>query len=86
MFVKAVSGSRILLTILKNFGHTVSYPVTEELETAAAHTSLSNSNLLPAGIKTDKNPQRLVRACFDNYDLKFKSNATPGKDTVHDTV
>ena len=71
LYVRSLSGSKQLLRVLNNFGHTVSYSVLEEIETAAAYTAISKSSIIPPSIKTDKNSLRITRACFDNYDLKF---------------
>lgn len=85
-FIKSTSESCKLITVLNKFGHIASYPVLEELETAAAYTSLKKSSIIPAGIVCNKYYTRLTRVAIDNYDLKFERKVRPGKNTVHDTV
>lgn len=80
--VKSMTNSRKLLTMLNNYGSTVSYNIAEELETEMTTIACENENILPSSITA--NNTLCTNVAFDNYD-RFVDTIN-GKDTLHDTV
>ncbi|KAL4702142.1 hypothetical protein ACJJTC_019418 [Scirpophaga incertulas] len=82
MALKSLTSSRKIIDIIHRYGHCISYPGVEELETEATYTSVEKSSVCPETIK--KSPDLCTGLAFDNFD-RFVETKT-GKDTLHDTV
>ncbi|CAH2103948.1 unnamed protein product [Euphydryas editha] len=82
MALKSLTSSRKIIDIIHRYGHCISYPGVEELETEATYTSIEKSSVCPETIK--KSPDLCTGVAFDNFD-RFVETKT-GKDTLHDTV
>lgn len=80
--LKSVTSSRKVIDIIHRYGHCISYPGIEELETEATYASIKKSSLCPETI--DKNPNLCTGVAYDNFDRFVETGS--GKDTLHDTV
>lgn len=80
--IKSITGSRKVINILNRMGFSISYTLTEELETELAFGS-SQGHILPYGL-VPNNPSLRTHIAFDNFDKYVET--TSGKDTLHDTV
>ena len=72
MTVKSLTGNAEMVTLLKRFGHGLSYSQIEELETAIAEqqiTNLHNGVLL----LTVCSPSVSAVFCWDNNDLQMET-------------
>lgn len=83
LVTKSITGCRKMLDVLNRLGHSISYTVTEELETELAYGCSMEKNVLPYGLVAGS-PNHRTHLAFDNYD-KFVETSS-GKDTLHDTV
>lgn len=83
LVTKSITGSRKMLNILNRMGHSISYTVTEEIETELAYGCSSEKRILPHGLQP-RSPHLHTHLAFDNFD-KFVETSS-GKDTLHDTV
>lgn len=82
MSLKSLTSSRKIIDIVHRYGHCISYPAVEELETEATYTSIQASSICPETIV--KSPHLFTGVAFDNFDKFVETNN--GKDTLHDTV
>ncbi|CAH2098161.1 unnamed protein product [Euphydryas editha] len=82
MTLKSLTSSRKIIDIVHRYGHCISYPGIEELETEATYTSIKKSTLCPETIK--KTPNLCTGVAYDNFDRFVETGS--GKDTLHDTV
>lgn len=82
MTLKSLTSSRKIIDIIHRYGHCISYPGIEELETEATYASIKKSSLCPETI--DKNPNLCTGVAYDNFDRFVETGS--GKDTLHDTV
>ena len=82
MCLKSLISSRKIIDIIHRYGHCISYPGIEELETGATYTSIQKSSLCPEIIK--KSPNLSTGVAYDNFDRFVETKS--GKDTLHDTV
>lgn len=82
MALKSLTSSRKIVDIIHRYGHCISYPGVEELETEATFSSIQKSSLCPEAIK--KIPNLCTGVAFDNFDRFVETKS--GKDTLHDTV
>lgn len=80
--MKSLTSSRKVVTILNKFGHSISYHVAEELETAMTYTAHKANEIIPSGIVAVNG--RSTHLAFDNYDRYV--DTFNGKNTLHDTV
>ncbi|XP_044730781.1 uncharacterized protein C2orf42 [Chrysoperla carnea] len=82
MSLKSLTSSRKIIDVIHRYGHCISYPAVEELETEATYTSIQQSSICPEAIV--KSPHLCTGVAFDNFDRFVETNS--GKDTLHDTV
>lgn len=82
MSLKILTSSRKIIDVIHRYGHCISYPAVEELETEATYTSIQQSSICPEAII--KSPHLCTGVAFDNFDRFVETNS--GKDTLHDTV
>ncbi|CAH0721911.1 unnamed protein product, partial [Brenthis ino] len=82
MTLKSLTSSRKIIDIVHRYGHCISYPGIEELETEATYTSIQKSTLCPETIKKTHN--LCTGVAYDNFDRFVETGS--GKDTLHDTV
>lgn len=82
MALKSLTSSRNIIDIIHRYGHCISYPGVEELETEATYYAMQKSTLCPEAIKL--NPNLCTGVAFDNFDRFVETKS--GKDTLHDTV
>ncbi|GFW57469.1 hypothetical protein TNCV_543791 [Trichonephila clavipes] len=82
MSLKSVTSSLKIIDIIHRYGHCISYPGVEELETEVTYTSVQNSSICPETIV--KYPLLCTGVTFDNFDRFVETKS--GKDTLHDTV
>ncbi|GFS69366.1 hypothetical protein TNCV_4011741 [Trichonephila clavipes] len=64
--LKSLTSSRKIIDIIHRYGHCISYPVVEELEKEATHTSVQNTSICPETIV--KSPLLCTGVAFDNFD------------------
>lgn len=82
MALKSLTSSRKIIDIIHRYGHCISYPGVEELETEATRFTIQKSTVCSESIK--KNSNLCTGVAFDNYDMFVETKT--GKDTLHDTV
>lgn len=82
MTLKSLTSSRKIIDIIHRYGHCISYPEIEELETEATYTSIKKSSLYPETIKKSSN--LCTGVVYDNFDRFVEIRS--GKDTLHNTV
>lgn len=82
MALKSLTSSRNIIDIIHRYGHCISYPGIEELETEATYYSMQKSAICPDAIKISSN--LCTGIAFDNYDRFVETK--DGMDTLHDTV
>ena len=80
MLVKALTGSRKLMTVLNRFGHCISYTKEEELVTELATAIQNREKSCPKGAKYGP----VMGNAFDNYDEMVQTLS--GFNTLHDTM
>lgn len=80
--LKSLTSRRKLIDIIHRYGHCISYPGIEELETEATYTSIKKSSVCPETIK--KSPHLCTGVAYNNFDRFVERKS--GKDTLHDTV
>lgn len=80
---KSITGSRKMVNILYRMGFSISYTLTEEIETELAYGCSVEEHILPYGMESNC-PDLRTHVAFDNFD-KFVETVN-GKDTLHDTV
>ena len=79
---KSMTSSRKIVDILNRLGHSVSYNITEELETELAYSSLEDDKLTHAG--RSMSSTLCTGVVFDKFDRYVETLS--GKDTLHETV
>ena len=67
MYVRHLTRSAALITILNRFGHCASYSVLLELETAMCSRIEQRQSAIPPSIVSDQNSS--THLCWDNFDL-----------------
>ena len=82
LFLKSLTGSRKIITLLNRMGHCVSYHTVQELETEMTYEATKNLRNTPFGMSLHSKAGTGVG--WDNYD-RFVETLS-GKDTLHDTV
>lgn len=80
---KSITGSRKMIDILNRMGFSISYTLTEEIETELAYGCSSQQRILPYGLIAEC-PNLRTHLAFDNFDKYVETKS--GKDTLHDTV
>ena len=80
--MKGLTGSRRVIEISNQYGHTASYHTIEELETELTFQATESGNCTPTGMSLHS--VQATGVAFDNFD-RFVETLT-GKDILHDTV
>jgi hypothetical protein len=80
--MKSITGTRKVLEILNRFGHSISYHVTEEIETSLATEIADKQVAIPDGLL--QKAGLATALAWDNYDENTETLS--GMGTVHDTV
>ena len=52
--IKSLISNKKIVTVLNKYGHSIAYSTVEELETEMTYTAYETNNLLPPGIKIQK--------------------------------
>ncbi|CAH2089017.1 unnamed protein product [Euphydryas editha] len=82
MALKSLTSSHNIIDIIHRYGHCISYPGIEELETETTYYAMRKSTVCPEVIKI--NPNLCTGVAYDNFDRFVETKY--GKDTLHDTV
>lgn len=80
--MKSITGSRKVIDILNRMGHSISYHLTEEIETRLATEITERKQSTPDGLSMK--PGLATGLAWDNFDQNTET--VSGSGTVHDTV